>query len=183
MSTSILEKIKTRFPAKKEILPVHGTIMFIIFTWSILILLWKLPSWLNYLSLLEILGIVAYVLVEDFFEGLFVLIFVIFVGFVLPFDAMRKSFKAKAIAFIIVLTFWVGLFNYILAWKHSTVWELFVMGLISVIVIIGILFLVSRIKLFERGLSILGEKMSVFVYLYSLLSVVSLVFVVLRNVL
>jgi len=82
--------VRTRFPSLQENLQVYAVIVAFLYTWTILWLFWELPSWLNFLTVGEILPIFAYALATNLLESLLVLAGLNLVCFLLPAHSIRR---------------------------------------------------------------------------------------------
>jgi hypothetical protein len=89
--TSLLQ----RFPNISAILPVYAVIAVPIFGWTITFWLWKLPSWLKFLTLGEIAAILSYALMIAFFESMLICGLLLLLCFLLPSQAFRDRFVVR----------------------------------------------------------------------------------------
>ncbi len=67
----ILKILKSRFPNRREILPVFAVFLFFGFSWALYRMFWYVPSWLEYLNIWKVLTISAYVMAFGLAESIF----------------------------------------------------------------------------------------------------------------
>jgi hypothetical protein len=106
---------KDRLPPFQQIVPVFAVTNMMFFGWTAFRFSQKLPSFLLYLRLDEIVSTYSYALVTDFMESLIYIFVVALVGFVLPKRLFRESFIARGsllsllgIGYLMYLAFAVG---------------------------------------------------------------------------
>lgn len=183
-----MDRIKNKFPSIPEIVLVLSTIVFINFSWSIGRMFWFLPSWLYFLSLLDIIPILAYVLAFALFESLLVIGFLMFLSFLLPPRYLRDHFKTQGSLMAIMFG---G--TSILAHRYLSIaypWSprqiivysaLFVSAVVFLALVISYLS-IHRFARFEKLVAGLAERMSIFFYIYGPLGVIGLLVAVIRNI-
>ncbi len=93
--------ILERFPRWRQILPVYAVIAFIVYAWTLLWFFWKLPGWMFFLGIGNIVSALAYALVVNLAESLLVLGAVLGLAWVLPSRWFRDVFVARGAALCI----------------------------------------------------------------------------------
>ena len=88
--------ILKRFPSLAEIAAVYGVIVLLIYSWTMLLFFWKLPSWLNYLSIWEILREFCFAVTNNLLESLTILVIPLVLSLILPQKWFRKEFIARS---------------------------------------------------------------------------------------
>lgn len=172
-----------RLPQARDILPVYAVIVTIVFSWSILAFIWKLPSWISFLNLGEILSISSYMLSVDLLESLFWLAVMLIIGMLLPSTALRDHFAVRGTIISFLSLSSLALFiNRYAEWEeallnYSVLW---MVGTILISILMA--YLSSRISSLASGALWVGERLTVFVFLYIPLAVISLLAVVIRNI-
>jgi len=173
-----------RLPLFKDIIPVYAVIAFMIQVWAIGVLFQQLPSWSNFLSINEILAVVAYRIAESFMECLLVLGILLVMSFILPPRFFRNVFVVRGAAFVMcllgsIILFWkrfdsdpgVLMVDYIQFW---TAGALLLASLFS--------YASAKIRAVSDFMDWVSDRMIVFLYILMPLSVVSLIMVLIRNV-
>jgi hypothetical protein len=175
--------LKGRVPPWQDLVPVFAVCVLITFSWSIIWFLYKLPSWLSFLSGWSILAILAYGLVFAFLESVAFLLFLVILAILLPRQWLGVAFKTYGTLIILMLTFWLGLIQSLSTlrlWSDVRLMTGLFMVLTTVVIAS---ILVRRSTRLCTAISTLAERSTILLYVYIPLSVVSLVIVVARNVL
>ncbi|MEW5938618.1 MAG: hypothetical protein AB1750_03050 [Chloroflexota bacterium] len=179
----LVEFFRVRLPTGREIFPVYGLIVFIVFNWSVVNVFWRLPSWLMFLSAGELTGAISYVLMNDLLESLFVLVLILAAGAALPVGALRARFAARGGALALFMSLWAGTLNFILAWDTLTLSQLLASGALFLFSSILLLYIFKLFPFLERGMEKLCGQVSVFVYFYVPLGALGLLVALVRNLL
>ena len=180
--------VKNRLPSFQQIAPVFSTILFINFSWSIGRMFWFLPSWLYFMTIIDLLPVLAYVLAFALFESLLILLVIMLLALLLPGKFLLERFVPQGI--IMALLFTAATFGLHAAASLTFGWsptEVTVYSLLIVFSVIGLVFvisyfLVNRVPVLEKAFISIGERMSVFLYIYFPLGVLGLFTVVFRNI-
>lgn len=173
--------VRNRFPSLQENLQVYAVIVAFLYTWTILWLFWELPSWLNFLTVGEVLPVFAYALATNFLESLLVLAGLNLVCFFLPQDWFHTSFVPRS--FLLVgfglgyLMVFISLFRK--EAEHPT--GLLVGSLVIFLLLIPFSMLFGRIPIVKNLAESISDRLTIFVYLLVPLSLLSILFIVLRN--
>lgn len=169
-----------RFPKFSEILQVYAVTAFVVFTWVLLWVFWKLPSWLFYLTIGEILALLAYILALTFIEGLLLAAGVTLVGFALPGRWFRDRFIVRGVLVSLCGLAYLMFFAYQI--REGYIPDYLVDGLpVIVVASFGLTYLLERIRPLERAVLGLAERSTVFLYLIVPAGLVSLMTVLIRN--
>lgn len=166
----------------RDILPVYAVIATVVFGWSILAFIWKLPSWILFLNLGEILSILAYTLSVDLLESLFWLAVFLVLGMVLPAAVLKDHFTARSTIISLLVLSSLGLFvNRYGEWgqkllNYSALW---ILVTISTAVLAA--YLSSKFSLIARAAIWIADRVTVFLFLYVPLAIFSVIAVLIRN--
>ena len=169
-----------RFPKTPQIAAAYAVIVLVIYIWTLLWSFWKLPSWLFFLSIGEILTIYAYSFATNFLESLLVLCLPLALGFILPRKWFLDAFVARST--IVVLSV-LGYAAYILTQFNSredypgNLIRLFPFVLLASLVLA---FLVGKVKFLTKSLDFFAEQTTVFLYISIPLSLIALLVVLMR---
>jgi hypothetical protein len=180
-----MNKLAARLPEKRSILNVYGTAVFLVYGWTLLASFWKVPSWLFFLRLSDILSVYAYSFVIDFSESVLLLVAALLVGVLLPWRWWNTEFTAKGVLWILVLmgSVMLRLFTN----RSPEGWEDFVhnQGIwwgVTLLLGIALNLLMSRIPILRQGLENLADRLIVFLYIYLPVTALSIVIVFARIV-
>lgn len=170
-----------RFPTLQENIQTYAVVAVPVYTWTILWLFWELPSWLNFLAIDEILPIFAYALTTNLLESVLILAGLNLFCFILPGHWFRDLFVVRSALFILpalaCLMYYASLFGKevdppasLLLWSPVVLLVFFMLSLF-----------LSRISLVKTLAESLADRLTVFLYLLFPLSLLSLLFVLVRN--
>jgi hypothetical protein len=174
--------ILKRFPSWVQIIPVFGIIVLVIYSWTLLVFFWEVPSWLHFLHIGEIFILLAYTLATNFAESLVVLCAPLFLSMLLPKQWFHDVFVARGAALTIA-----GLGCMIFLAEQFTDKDAYpdfwlqIPTVLVVSAVIGILvYLAGRVTLLRRLLEAIADRVSIFTYLVVPLSAIALLVVGIR---
>jgi len=181
-----MDRFLERLPDRRSIIGVYATAVFVIYGWTLLNSFWKVPSWMFFLSIWEILSVYAYTLVVAFAESALVLLVLIFIGIVLPARWWNDRFTSLGAVWLIVVEASVMLRLY--TYRTPEVWETFAhhqgwWWAFTFLIATVFSILVFYVQSVQHGLELLADRLVVFLYLYMPLTALSFLVVFLRNVL
>ena len=84
-----------KLPGWNQILPVYAVIVLILYTWTILWFFWKIPSWLLFMNLGELLSAFSFAMLTNLLESLVALILVLLPALLLPTRWFSDAFTAR----------------------------------------------------------------------------------------
>ena len=172
--------ILNRLPKLSQIAAVYAVIVLAIYIWTILWSFWKLPSWLFFLSIGEILTIYAYSFATNLLESLLILCLPLGLGAILPRKWFLDAFVSRGV--IVVLSV-LGYAAYILTQFNSredypgNIIRLFPVVLLASLVLA---FFVGKVKFLSRAIDFISEQATVFLFISIPLSLIALLVVLVR---
>ena len=103
-SMKLVKLFLERLPDSKSILGVYAVIVTLVYSWTLFTSFYKLPSWIFYLTISQILSVYAYSFSLDLVESILALAGVLFLEFTL-FLALRnrEEFQARSILAVLVV--------------------------------------------------------------------------------
>ena len=173
---------KDRLPSRAAILQVYAIIALMIYGWTIGAFFWKFPSWLFFLTVGDILVLFAYAMVSALFESLILLGILLLVCLLLPAAWMRDSFATRGtsaavfgIGFLMAITvrFTADIYSWI---SDLPLWLL--AGLAATVLFT---FASARVRAAVRAAAWISDRAVVLLFLFTPVSLVSLVVVLYRN--
>jgi len=174
-----------RLPDRRSIIGVYATTAFLVYGWTLLASFWKVPSWMFFLKVSEILSVYAYSFAIDFAESILLLLAMLLVGLILPKRWWNDQFTSQGAVWISVLLGSIMLRLY--TNRSPELWEDFVYNqwtwwgyTVLLGIVLSILF--SRVILLRRGLEKLADRLVVFLYIYMPLTIISIIVVMVRNI-
>jgi len=173
-----------RLPSFTEILPVYAVAATPVFAWTITIWLWKLPSWLNYLTPGEVAGIFSYAMMTALIESLLILCLLLLLCLVLPLRSFRDQFVVRGTWLAVGLAVcvlgngvWRGMTRYTYAEISLILWSL-----VGLIFIVALTFVSVKVRFMAQAAIWLSDRLTVFLLVFIPLSLLSLLVVIARNV-
>jgi hypothetical protein len=175
-----------RLPNRQNILGVYAVIVFLVYSWTLFTSFYKLPSWMFYLTIGQILSVYAYGFSVDLLESFLVLAGVLFLDLTL-FLALRnvEEFQSRSIIVVLCalissmvrLTWFPGNKQTGAFLKGELIWWVIVFPLGLIVAVAT-----SKLKWVRKILEGMAERAIVFLYIYLPLSLISLVVVIVRNI-
>lgn len=162
------------FPTRRSILFVYSIIAYLVYSWTFITFFYKLPSWINYLKFNEIAVIFAYSMSTDLFESLLFLGEIILLYYLLSPVLFKYDFQIHgtwlAISFLgTLMVYFLPISKSIQLTIAPGLWILF-----SVLFAILFSIIPTHVKFFRTVAIFLSERTTIFFWIFSLLSIVSL---------
>jgi hypothetical protein len=182
----LLARIRNRLPDRKQFWPVLSTVVFIVFSWTIYRALYQIPSWLYYLTLLDIFPLFAYILGYALLESLLVSAFLAAYCLILPERWMKKYFAAQGFVLAIFLAFLFYLLrSEFAAIQKLATWQMAAIlpGLVLFMALLILLLarLMDRFPKLVRWLEGIGNRLTIFGYIYIPFGILGSLVVLIRN--
>ena len=146
--------------------------------------MWQLPSWLLSLNVGEILSIFAYAMLDALSETLFILALALILAALLPPRFLRDDFTVRGSWIVIGLLLPLLIF-FILFDKFSVVLVqyIFPWTIVTALLAASLAFLSARVSFLRSAALLLSDRLTIFLYLFVPLTVISLIAVAIRNIL
>jgi hypothetical protein len=179
----VLTALSARIPEKRNIVTVFAVAMFLVYTWTLFISFWKLPSWLFFLRLGEIVSIYAYAFLVNFFESILLLVLVLLPAILLPRHWWKDVFIPKA--FVLILVILGSAVLHMTLYRTPDTRDVFVNGqfnwwLGTLVIAIFLTSLAGNVVWLRRGLENVADRFVVFLYIYLPLTLLALFIVLAR---
>jgi hypothetical protein len=172
--------LRKKIPPLPEILALYATIVFLIYGWASITFFWKVPSWLYFLSLGEIAAILSYTFASSLLECTIILLIFLLASLVLPSSWLYNKFAVRGSLIVYALTFWVVLFTLNSLIQLPTTSDVTTFG-IGVLVTSALAMIVAeRISFVERLVTTLGNRLTIFLYLWLPLSLIGILVIIFR---
>jgi len=176
-TTTNLMKISNILPRPKDVYAVFGLTTLFIYGWGLNAFFWILPSWLNFLNIPEIIGVLSYNFITNFLESLTVLFIYIILAAVLPQSYFRNDFLFRAG----LSTIWVAILFIFLQINKPLFFETPWILLIWMSLMLLSQIYLGRILLARRVIESITERASIFLYVFIPLSGIAFIVLILRN--
>jgi len=173
--------IFSKIPKLEEIAPVYAVIVMMIYPWSLSRYFWKLSSWILFASVGDLVGLFAYMVVVNLLESILVLLAPLALSILLPRKWFYDRFTTRGASLVL---FGLGFLIYLNRNLHAD--DPFPLSLFrwipaAMVVILVLVFLVDRVGFLRRALDELSGRLTIFLYIFIPVSLVSLVVVLIRN--
>jgi len=175
-----LTALRNKIPPFHEILALYATIVFLIYGWATITFFWKVPSWLYFLSLEEIAGILSYTFASSLLECTIILFIFLFASLVLPSKWLYNRFAVRGSLMVYALTFWVVLFTLNSLIQLPTTSDVITFSIGVLLTSVLAMILANRISVVQRLIITVGNRLTVFLYLWLPLSLIAILVIVLR---
>ena len=181
-SRPYLLALRNKLPPLHEIFRLYATIVFLVYGWTSLAFFWKVPSWLYFLDLGEIVSILAYALSSTLFESVIILLLFVLASLVLPASWLRNKFVVRGSIIFYSLTFWVVLLTLSSLIQLPTTRDVLILALgFPLTAGLGIM-LTDKMPLFHRFMGYLSNQLTIFLYLWLPLSLAGILILIIRNI-
>jgi hypothetical protein len=178
-----LTLIRNRLPGRSEIFAVFGVAVFACHSWTMLGFFNKLSSFLLYFNVGEILSIFAYMMSVALLESIAVTILLVLLSIILPSSWLRDGFAYKGFVIIVIASAASILFQKFLPDDYPSTLMLAVSTIVPLALIV-ILIAVSRsIPRLQSLFLDIQDRISIMLFIYVPIGVLSLLVVLFRNLL
>ena len=165
-----------RLPKLEDIYPVFGLITLLIYGWGLYAFFWILPSWLNFLTLPELVGILAYNFLVHFLESLTLLAILLAFSFFFPrvfrFDFLFRGGLSALWVAVLFMTLQLGKISYQYVLNFFLIW---------ILLAPVVHYFLGRIPAARTAVRSITERASVFLYIFPPLTMFALIIFVFRN--
>ncbi|MBV6396479.1 MAG: hypothetical protein HFACDABA_02077 [Anaerolineales bacterium] len=173
--------MKNRFPTLTQIIPVLSILCVLFYGWTAVMFLWKLSSWLFFLTFGEIAVLAAYASVTNLVESLVLLGILLLAAALLPARWLKDDFSLRGGALAITLAGSMLLINHLSVIDRLgpvAYWPLWILG--ALLFGMALSSIASRVTIVGRAIVWLGDQFSVFLFILLPMSVVSIVVLLAR---
>ena len=166
-----------------QIAPVYAVIVMMTYGWTIVWFFWQIPSWIKYLSLLDVLGIFSYAMTVNLLESLTALMFLAGLSAILPEKWFRASFVSRGSSLVLLfggcLMYYSNSFTTVLEKDFPQQFVSFLP--IILVVIVFLLVLIDRLTFLRNFVEDFASRAVVFLYISIPISVLAFLYVIVRN--
>ena len=148
---------------------------------------YELPGWLYYMSITNILILLAYMLSFSLVESFMILGFIVLLCMIFPTRYFKSVFIAQGSMQVFIITALAyslrGRVEYFAAmerWIFAALFLVLIGFLVLMLIILSKIF--SRFPVVEKWVSSLADRFTIFLYLYVPLGVLSALVIVVRNI-
>lgn len=175
-----------RLPDRKSILGVYAVIVTLVYSWTLFTSFYKLPLWMFYLTMGQILSVYAYAFSVDLLESILALAGVLFLEITI-FLALRNREEFQSRSMLVVLVVLISSMLRLISFQGYEDIQAFLNGELTwwaITLPLGLVVAVaaSKNKWIRKILDGIAERVTVFLYIYIPLSLISLIVVIVRNI-
>jgi hypothetical protein len=176
-----LNSVFNKLPNRKQIAPVYATAVVIIYAWSLLHFFWRIPSWLYFSTAGEIAVMLAYLFTVNFIESALTVLAPILLSAILPRKWFLDRFVSKGMLLVGLGLGYLLYFDWKIQVDASFPYGLAKWMPLVAVPILLLIFLLDRVKFVSRILEELGDRLTIFLYIFIPLTAISLLTVLARN--
>ncbi|MCE9647515.1 MAG: hypothetical protein K8S20_16095 [Chloroflexi bacterium] len=170
-----------KIPHWPALASVYAVLAVFVYGWTIYWFLWKLPSWIYYLTMPEILTIAAYSAAVNFLESLLLLSLPLFLSVFLPKSWVYENFISVGGFLGIMVGGFLLYFSSISAaadtFSYSLIWPAILFLVISICLAIFL----GRLRMIAQVVETIADRLKVFLYILIPVSLLSILLVAIRN--
>jgi hypothetical protein len=179
--------LRNRFPDKHTAFKTFVAVAFPVHLWAIIITFQQFSSYALYLTISEILGIVAYTLASTLLECILITVLLIIIGVGLPQRFFKEKIASQAALLTpmaLVVAYYVHsqdskLFFYFQSYMRFEEW--IVIWMFGMIPILIISYFVGKYQKFSELLSKYVDRITILSLVYIFCDLIAVVIVILRN--
>ncbi len=166
-------------PSRAQLAQVFAVIVLMVYSWTIFWFTYKVPSWLYFLNVGEIMTVFSYSLATNLAESLLVLCGPLGLSLVLPRKWFRDMFVARggalSIAGLAYMMYVASQFTSKDGYPSLTLkpWSV----ALAAVLIVALVYVVGRIGLIRRIVEVIADQATIFLYIYIPLSIIAVLIV------
>lgn len=175
-----------RLPDRQSILGVYAIIVTLVYSWTLFTSFYKLPAWMFYLTIGQIMSVYAYAFCTDLAESILALTGILVLELTL-FVALKNKAEFQARSILVVLVVLISFMLRLALFQSYEDIETFLSGEMiwwAITLPLGLLLAVfaPKSKMIRNILESMAERAIIFLYIYLPLSFISLIVVIVRNI-
>jgi hypothetical protein len=178
-----LNHIRSRLPGRSEIIAVFSVAVFACHSWTMLGFFNKLSSFILYFTIGEILSIFAYMMSVALLESIAVTILLVLLSVVLPPGWLREGFAYKGFVIIAIVTAASILFQKFLPDDYPSTLMLAVSAVVPIVLIVALIAVGQSFPRLRSLLLDVQDRISIMLYIYVPIGILSMLVVFIRNLL
>ena len=176
-----MQILQNRFPHRSEIIAVLSVSVFVCHSWSIWGFLHELPSFLLYFRLAEISVVFAYMMAFAFLESLLITAGLVLAGAILPSKWLRDGFAYKGFIFVAVGSIAAFILQKNLRYEFPST-QMLMLNLVIPLTLIALFIAASHMwGPLQKVMLDIQDRISIMLYVYGPIGLVSILVVVFRN--
>jgi len=176
-----LKSLSGKLPARNQIAAVYATAVVILYAWSLIHFFWRFPSWLYFSTMGEIVVTLAYLFMVNFIESGLAILAPVALSLILPRRWFLDRFVTRGMWLVILGLGYLAYFDWRIQADAAFPYSLAKWTPLIVLPVLALTFLLDKINWLGRILEELGDRLTVFLYIFLPLSILSLLTILVRN--
>lgn len=160
---------------------MYAAAVVIIYAWSLIHFFWRVPSWLYFSTLGEIAVMLAYLFTVNFIESGLAILAPVVLSVILPRRWFLERFVTRGMWLMILGLGYLAYFDWRIQADAAFPYSLAKWTPLIALLILALVFLLDKIQWLGRILEELGDRLTIFLYIFIPLSVLSLLTILVRN--
>lgn len=174
--------ISKRLPKWSQIASVYSMIVMVIYSWTMVWFFWKFPSWLNFLSIWEILKVLCYSIATNLLESLVVMVPFLVLAVILPRKWFLDDFVSRSVPPILIgLGYMMYLANQFQGKEDYPSDVLHLVPVVTLAILVAVI-IVGRIDFLRRLIENFADRAIILLYISIPLSLFCLLVVLIQLV-
>jgi hypothetical protein len=173
--------IYKKIPNESAAESVYAVTVILIYGWTAYWFIWKLPSWIYYLSITEILTIAAYSALANLFESLLIFSAPLVLTIIFPKQWFFDRFVSTGGLLVLLIGGYLIYFPSVSNSAGSFSYAPLIRAVVFFIIAIGLSISASRVRVLANLIETFADRAKVFLYLSLPLSILSVFVIVARN--
>jgi hypothetical protein len=158
-----------------------GVVVFLVHSWSVRGFLYKVPSFILYYRLGEVIAIFFYMMAFALLESLLVTLGLLAISFLLPANWFRQGFGYKASLTAIVAAAAMIYLQSILGNSLPPAKIYFEGAVLFVLVMTVLILIANKFKLVQKSMLFVTDRLAIMSFVYVPLGVIGFFVIILRN--
>ncbi len=171
------EIIYKRLPKKNDITNVYAVIVFMVYAWAIVLIFNKLPGYIKFMTLGEVMAVFCYIFFISMVESSIIMGILLLICVILPPQWLKKEFSVRG-----TTAAFVFLISLMIYWLVLSPEYLIFSTLLAIMSAVIAPIMVSRLTLLRTIVFWISSRLTIFLFIYIPLSVLSLLVIILRNI-
>ena len=185
--TKLITILRNRFPTRGDLFSALAFTSFLVYGRMLFVFVWKVPSWLMFLTMDKILSILCYGLVVAFLESVGYVLFLALVCSVLPPRWFRQDFVLRSVWMITIWLvswnlFFIRMFSLGLDGGLQVLAYIYPWLIATLMLVVLFYFLSIRIRALKSTALWLADRTLIYLFLLLPASLLGLLVVLVRNI-
>ncbi len=166
--------MQSHVPGLEKITPVYAVIVLMIYSWTTLWYFWKMPGWLYFMTVWELITAFSFAILVNLLESLLVLAAILMAALVLPQKWFRQAFVARGSALAAMGLGWLMVIANGFQIKDEIPWDLvrWTPAMVAAMVVLAIL--AGIVPTVRKLIESLANRLTVFLFISLPLSLLAL---------